>query len=335
MRLIGFFLIAIIFKLQAGVFSQPFEKPPVDAVISYSTTVEDIERSTQFYTKILSFKKVADFFVSGKAYDKLYDLDNVRIRVVRLRLGLETLNLMQFEKPKGRSIPSDAKSNDQMFQHIAIVVSDINKAYGILLKNGVTSISQEPQKLPEWNQNASGIQSFYFKDPDGHSLEIIEFPPGKGNPHWQQSRGRIFLGIDHSAIGVKNTRKSLEFYKSILGLKVTGESFNYGPEQEKLSNVKEAKLLITSLHAERGPGIELLDYISPTTGNDMPSNTKANDLWYWQIRLEAPQLSKLHKTLIEANVHTNGILTFTSPYLDYDEAFLATDPDGHALLISH
>lgn len=334
MRLINLFIFLLSFQLHAGVFSQPFEKPPVDAVISYAMTVEEMDRSVEFYTKVLTFTKIADFYVSGSEYDKLYDLDNVRIRVVRLRLGQETLNLMQFDKPKGRKVPVNAESNDRMFQHIAIVVSNIDSAYAKLLKNGVVNISPNPQKLPEWNRNVAGIEAFYFKDPDGHPLEIIHFPPGKGNPRWQEALGLLFLGIDHSAIVVKSTNKSLAFYHSLLGLDVMGKSFNYGPEQEKLNNVKGAKLRITSLHAEKGPGIELLEYVSPSTGADMPSDTKPNDLWHWQIRLQAPRISDLYKSLVQANMAIHGILTFTNPYLDYHEAFLTADPDGHALLIT-
>ena len=35
-----------------------------------------------------------------------------------------------------------------------------------------------PQTLPDWNKNAAGIQAFYFRDPDGHFLEVLAFPAG-------------------------------------------------------------------------------------------------------------------------------------------------------------
>ena len=79
--------------------------------------------------------------------------------------------------------------------------------------------------------NAGGIRAFYFKDPDGHPLEILWFPEGKGDPKWQQPSDRLFLGIDHTAIVVSDTAQSLRCYRDTLGLRVAGESENYGPEQ--------------------------------------------------------------------------------------------------------
>jgi len=37
-------------------------------------------------------------------------------------------------------------------------------------------VSSGRQRLPEWNQNAAGISAFYFKDPDEHPVEILQFP---------------------------------------------------------------------------------------------------------------------------------------------------------------
>ena len=81
-----------------------------------------------------------------------------------------------------------------------------------------------------------------FKDPDGHPLEIIRFPPGKGDPRWQNPGDRLFLGIDHTAIVVADTDAALRYYRDILGLRVAGQSENYGTEQEHLNNVFGASL---------------------------------------------------------------------------------------------
>jgi len=41
-----------------------------------------------------------------------------------------------------------------------------------------------------------------------------------------------YFRIDHTAIVVANTEASLKFYCDLLGLKLAGESENYGTEQE-------------------------------------------------------------------------------------------------------
>ena len=85
--------------------------------------------------------------------------------------------------------------------------------------------------------NAAGIKAFYFKDPDHHALEILWFPPGKGDPKWHRPAAtKLFLGIDHTAIVVNDTEASLKFYREALGLKQVAESENYGVEQKHLNN---------------------------------------------------------------------------------------------------
>ena len=40
-------------------------------------------------------------------------------------------------------------------------------------------VSTAPQTLPASIPAAAGIKAFYFRDPDGHNLEMIFFPSGK------------------------------------------------------------------------------------------------------------------------------------------------------------
>src|SRR5439155_23977389 len=86
---------------------------------------------------------------------------------------------------------------------------------------------------------------------------------------------------DHTAIVVSDTDKSLEFYRDALGMKVAGGAENYGVEQEHLNQVFGARLRITALRGERGPGIEFLEYITPPGGRPLPNDAKANDLLFW------------------------------------------------------
>jgi catechol 2,3-dioxygenase-like lactoylglutathione lyase family enzyme len=195
-------------------------------VLSVSITVADMNRSVNFYTSVLSCIMITDREVAGAEYDQLYGLSSVRLRIVTLQLGEQTIVLTEFFTPQGRSIPVDQRSHDRAFQHIAIVVRDMAQAYQHLRDHGVRQTSASPQTLPAWNAVAGGIQSFYFKDPDGHNLELIHFPAGKGDPKWQQATERLFIGIDHTAIVVANTTVSRAFYCSYLGLTLRQESQN-------------------------------------------------------------------------------------------------------------
>lgn len=259
----------------------------VRGIESISVAVGDMDRSVAFYRDVLSFEPICDIEVAGDDVEHLYGVFGARVRIVTLRLGGETLRLEQFIAPHGRPMPADSRSDDRWFQHVAIIVADMDGAFAWLRTHHVEFASTGPQILPAWNPDAGGIAAFYFRDPDGHNLEILHFPPGKGDPKWQAAGGRRFLGIDHSAIVVADTEAGLAYYRDALGLKVVGTSENYGAEQERLNNVFGARLRITSLRAQRGPGVELLEYLAPRTGRPFPPDTQSNDLWSWHIDMSA------------------------------------------------
>jgi catechol 2,3-dioxygenase-like lactoylglutathione lyase family enzyme len=218
--------------------TQTISRPSnVRQVESVGMTVEDMDKAIAFYSEVLSFQKISDTEVWGSEYEHLQGLFGMRMRVVRMQLGEEVLELTEYLIPKGKPIPVNSRSNDRSFQHIAIVVSDMDKAYQHLRKHKVQHVSTAPQRLPEYLTAAAGIEAFYFRDPDGHNLEIIHFPSGKGDPRWQNPTDKLFLGIDHTAIAIANTPASLGFYQDLLGLQLKGESENYGTEQEHLIDI--------------------------------------------------------------------------------------------------
>jgi catechol 2,3-dioxygenase-like lactoylglutathione lyase family enzyme len=247
-----------------------------------------------------------------------------------MTLGEESIELQQFLAPRGRPLPADTHSNDLWFQHVAIIVSDMDAAYAHLRRHRVDHASPGPQRLPDWNPNAGGIRAFYFRDPDGNHLEILQFPAGKGSPRWQR-RDALFLGIDHTAIVVADTGRSLACYRDALGLVVAGESENWGPEQERLNNVLGARLRITTLRAPRGPGIELLEYVTPRDGRPLPADARANDLAHWQTVLASDDVEGLAGALRRGACRPASPDVVATPgrALGFVRALLARDPDGH------
>ncbi len=310
------------------VLAVPCTAPPavaqaVTAVDSVGITVSDMDRAVAFYQNVLDFRKTADREVAGDRYEHLFGLFGMRLRVVRMQLGDESIELMQFLAPRGRPVPQDSASNDRWFQHVAIIVSDMDTAYAKLRRHNVAHASSGPQRLPDWNPNAGGIKAFYFRDPDDNTLEILQFPPGKGAAKWQQIGGRLFLGIDHTAIVVADTDESLKFYRDRLGLRVAGTSDNHGTEQEHLNGVFGAHLRITALRAATGPGVELLEYLSPRNGRPIPIDTRASDRWYWQINMRSAPDAPRSRYLVEL---PDALLGFRSGEVVHD-------PDGHASLL--
>ena len=309
--------------------------PLISGVGAIDMTVSDMDRAVPFYSGVLNFKKISDTEVAGGSYESLEGVFGVRMRVVRMQLGDEFIELTEYLAPKGRLIPMTARSNDRSFQHIAIIVSDMDKAYARLRENKVEHASSGPQRLPDWNKNAGGIRAFYFKDPDGHPLEILQVPPDKGAAKWHLASDKLFLGIDHTAIVVADTDSSLHFYRDLLGMQVVGASENYGTEQEHLNNVFGAHLRITALRAESGPGVELLEYLSPHDGIPFPADEHANDVVHRQTLVftndaaaAAKQFSNAHACFV-----SSGVVAESDGQLGFKKAFVARDPDGHAILV--
>lgn len=287
-------------------------------------TVADVEAVLPFYIDALSCRILHDEIADGDHLEALYGLPTVKLRRVRLALGQEQLQLTQFvSHPNGRPLPTDSRSNDRWFQHVAIVVRDMDIAYDHLQQFDIRAVSQAPQTLPDWNPTAGGIRAFYFRAPDDHVLELIWFPEGKGNPKWTHE-GDLFQGIDHTAIAVADTPPSLKFYQA-LGFSVAGQSENYGIEQAQLNNVENAHLQITGLHADGGFGVEFLQYLTPTDGRAYPDPSYANDLWHWETVVAVESAEAAVRSATEHGGKAVSVLV--------DGQCLLRDPDGHAIRV--
>src|SRR5262245_11795946 len=127
--------------------------PLVTALDSIGMTVSDLDRSVEFYSKVLSFEKVSETEVAGPQFEHLQGVFGLRIRTARMRLGDEFIELTEYLAPRGQPAPVDGRANDRWFQHIAIITSDMNRAYQHLRVHKVQHASTGPQRLPDWNKN--------------------------------------------------------------------------------------------------------------------------------------------------------------------------------------
>ena len=298
-----------------------------------SMTVANMEQSIKFYSEALSFQKIKDIEVAGEDWEKLQGVFGLRMRIVQMQLGTEIIGLMEYLTPQGRPIPIDSRSNDRWFQHIAIVVSDMDKAYQQVKQYGVKHTSTNPRQLPEWNQKLGGVKAFYFKDPDGHNLELIAFPADKADDKWLQDSDRLFLGIDHSAVGVKDASASFKLYCDHLDLKLMLQAENYGTEYEHITCVFGSRVQVNSMKGSSGIGFELLEYIAPTTGRNMPLDSQANDLWHYQTVILVSDLATLAEQLRSAPCRfvSPGIVKMSGNELGFTQALAIRDLDGHVL----
>ncbi|WP_445626197.1 VOC family protein [Nostoc sp. DSM 114167] len=308
----------------------------VQRIRAIGLTVTNCNRSLDFYTQALAFELVSDITVEGQDYSDLGGVTGTTIRIVTLRLGDEPIELMEYLNIQGKPIPSDSQSNDLWFQHLAIVVSDMDRAYTHLRSFPIEPISVAPQTIPPENKASGGVRAFKFKDPDGHDLELIWFPPDKGQDKWHQNSHSLFLGIDHSAIAISNTEQSLHFYCNLLGMQIDSRSLNWGATQSRLDNLPGAEVKITALRpVQDGVGIELLDYIVPEKGRPIPSDWKSCDIAHIQIELVVNNLEQFVDKLRRNKVQfiSSRIVQFSDRSFPYRQGYLVKDPDGHAILL--
>ncbi len=263
----------------------------------------------RFYCDALGFRRMRGPTRIAHGLGQLYRADAGNACTTLLRIGGQRLELLTFDKP-GRPYPPDVAGNDLRFQHFAIVVADMQVAYGRLqAHDGWAPITHPvPQNLPA---SSGGVTAFKFRDPEGHPLELLAFPPGKlPFAYRQHQHDGVCLAIDHSAISVADTARSTEFYAQMAGFGISGHSLNSGIEQERLDGLNNPVVEVTALSSAKSqpPHLELLCYRNPAP---CPPGVPlaCNDVAATKLIMEkAPD--------------------------DQTQTALVHDPDGHAILLT-
>jgi catechol 2,3-dioxygenase-like lactoylglutathione lyase family enzyme len=262
-------------------------------ILRIELTVADLSRAERFYVDGLGFTVVR----RGQAEAAPWCAG--RVQTVDVRRGGQTVLLQAFDPP-GADYPSGAASCDQIFQHFAIPVADMAASLGRLQALRPVPISAGPQHLPA---RSGGATAFKFRDPDGHPLELIQFPDRHDD------------GIDHSAIVVTDVERSIAFYRDQLGFAVGARQTNTGREQDRLDGLPEVTVDVVALLPNHpAPHLELLAYRSPPV---RPA-----------VR---PRPADVAATRLVLAV--DGLPADAVRLADGARAALIHDPDEHALLL--
>ena len=253
-------------------------------IARFSLTTAGAGRLAAFYQRAFGFRQIALEQRSAAEFARLPGVAG-GVRALTLGLGEQIVELVEFTVP-GQPYPADAASSDIAFQHFAIVVADMRAAYARLrdVAGWAAITSDGPQKLPE---SSGGVTAFKFRDPEGHPLELLAFPKEGTPPEWRVAGAfGPCLGIDHSAISVTDTTRSVAFYEA-LGFAVSARSRNHGPEQGRLDRLPTPEVEVTALTPlEPTPHVELLCYRSSAPGVRPP--LRDNDVAATRLVLQAP-----------------------------------------------
>jgi catechol 2,3-dioxygenase-like lactoylglutathione lyase family enzyme len=284
------------------------ERVRIDRLARFVLVAANARSLADFYQRALGFRRIAARRLSGANLECLTG-ETGDATSLTLGLGREIIELVQFDRP-GRPYPEGCSSSDLIFQHFAIVAADIDAAYRRLsaAKDWRPISIGGPQSLPE---SSGGVTAFKFRDPEGHPLELLGFPPGKTPPRWQSGKSvDPCLGIDHSAISVADSARSIAFYEG-LGLSASMRTLNRGAEQERLDGAREPPVEVVALAPpQETPHLELLCYAAGASCQDF--DVQGDDIAATRLVFEAD---------------TSSFAAGAAPRR-------LIDPDGHRLLIA-
>ncbi len=290
--------------------------------VVHGRNTANLDRALGFYRDALGCR-VIDMHGAVPRWARL--LATMPARCAGLALGNERIELLEFAACT--PYPALPAASDPWFQHCAIVVSDMEAAHRHVVDLGGVRITRGgPQLLPPGN---GSVTAFKFRDPDGHPLELIAFPAGSGDPEWQARRKQaVTLGIDHSAICVADSARSIAFYE-LLGFRVVARTVNHGGAQERLDGLPGVEVEVIAMQASaRTPHLELLAYRHP---RGRPASCDevtaiAADRLTWRTAGVGELLRALRQSAFGNSILATG-------RVDAASVAMLRDPDGHLVVL--
>jgi lactoylglutathione lyase len=149
----------------------------IAGVLHFSFTVSDIDRSVDWYTRVLGLALVHRQRQENPYTEELVGIPDAVLEVAQLGVrgvspGASTnvLELVEYISPRGLG-PRRIPTNDVGAAHLALIVSDIRQRHERMCADGVQFCN--PPVLITEGANRGG-HACYFIDPDGITLELLE-----------------------------------------------------------------------------------------------------------------------------------------------------------------
>lgn len=138
-------------------------------------TVSDLNKSIVFYRDVLGLEFQGEILMDGEETDRLFRKKNCKARVAYLNgcKNIETapVELIQFIENGINKVQPDLFVTS--ISEICFYTDDIDSVYKKLLQHNIECLS-EPQYFDFTSQGFGKSKAFYFKDPDGIILEMMQ-----------------------------------------------------------------------------------------------------------------------------------------------------------------
>jgi catechol 2,3-dioxygenase-like lactoylglutathione lyase family enzyme len=158
-------------------------------VLHFSFTVSDIERSVDWYTRVLGLELVHRQHQENAYTELLVGIPGAALEVAQFRLptisprySSHMLELIQYSAGADPATP-ELPTNRVGVAHLALLVDDIHERYERMVAHGV-AFRNAPVEITE-GANVGGF-ACYLHDPDGITLELLQFSPDR----WDEVRAR-------------------------------------------------------------------------------------------------------------------------------------------------
>ncbi len=140
----------------------------VKKIRHFGIVVKDMQKSLYFYRDLLGLEILREMDESGNYIDNMLDLENVRVKTVKLSAsnGITLIELLEFKSHKERKIVR--KFYDIGASHVAFTVENIDECYRILSEKGI-EFNTSPQNSPD-----GYVKVTFCKDPDGTPVELVQ-----------------------------------------------------------------------------------------------------------------------------------------------------------------
>lgn len=132
--------------------------------------VTDIERSLEFYRRLLGMDVVFDVELEGPSLEAVTGKSGAKGRMIGGLIGGSMVELLGL----GAKPPAAGTRGPQVgYTNISFSLEDLDAAYARVGELGYRA-EQAPVDI-------GGVRMFFVKDPDGTPIELVEFPNGARN----------------------------------------------------------------------------------------------------------------------------------------------------------
>lgn len=138
-------------------------------------TVSNMDRSIKFYQNVLGLKLTGELLMEGPETDRLFKCEGCSARVAYLisdeQIDGPPIELIEF---KGElEVVNCSELYKPSISEVCYLVKDISEFYNHLISHNVECFS-EPQFFDFSSFGFGKSKAFYFRDPDGIILEVMQ-----------------------------------------------------------------------------------------------------------------------------------------------------------------